>query len=418
MYVPNTISTSKLYWKARLLDVLAMSRKFGKPNFFTTLTLNDDWPKLRSYIYDAPNNPLAHDSTNSPVDYTIASMIAYMQRWELYKKHVIENENGPFSKVTATWWRHKFQKRGTIHMHIALWCDPDTIPKNCICTQLLRGKNLDPELDEFLQFLCAKSMDQLHTYYHSDRYFRGPKDKTLKRWKYLFPFDLNDTKQLDKKQVRYLYPCMIDKDRYTIEHNMCAKLLFDSHVCNKEVIGDSWEVYLTKYLAKAEPSFQMHVDNWHAKTEFEKYQTAQIIKRIETDTVLLGFNLSHGSHAVEYLPTNLDHRRFVLKPKHKLPTDDTSTDIHYSDKLDKFLDRPCTLHDLMYYQLFKHYRYTTMPMRIPDPNATTVIDGKCFPTHIARTSLRFPLGPFQSSIDAELAGIHGALSRLAHSRDW
>ena len=35
-----------------------------------------------------------------------------------------------------------------------------------------------------------------------------------------------------------------------------------------------------------------------------------------------------------------------------------------------------------------------------------------------RTALRFPLGPFQSSTDAELAGIRGALSRLAQSRNW
>ena len=34
------------------------------------------------------------------------------------------------------------------------------------------------------------------------------------------------------------------------------------------------------------------------------------------------------------------------------------------------------------------------------------------------TSLRFPLGPLQSSTDAELAGIRGALSHLMGSRDW
>ena len=78
-------------------------------------------------------------------------------------------------------------------------------------------------------------------------------------------------------------------------------------------------------------------------------------------------------------------RRFVLKPKDKLPTDDTSTDIHYSDKWDKYLDRPCELHGLTYYQLFKHYRYTTMPTRIPDPVTTTVIDGQCFPSHVRHT---------------------------------
>ena len=53
----------------------------------------------------------------------------------------------------------------------------------------------------------------------------------------------------------------LDEDRYTVEHNMCAKLLFNSHVCDKEVINVGWEMYLAKYLAKAEPSFRMSVDN-------------------------------------------------------------------------------------------------------------------------------------------------------------
>ena len=34
------------------------------------------------------------------------------------------------------------------------------------------------------------------------------------------------------------------------------------------------------------------------------------------------------------------------------------------------------------------------------------------------TSLRFPLGPFQSSIDAELAGIRVALLHLLGSQAW
>ena len=381
-YVPRSVPASKSYWKARLLDVLAMSRELGKPSFFITLTMNDDWPELRSYIDKAPDNPLAHDRTDSPVDYTVACIIAYMRRWELYKKHVIDNKKGPFGKVTATWWRHEFQKRGAIHTHIALWCDPKTIPNDCIRAELPRGKHSDPELDDFLQFVRAKSMDQLHAYCRSDRCFKGPKGKALKTCKYGFPFDLNDVKQLDKNNVRYLYRRTTDEDCYIVEHNMCAKLLFDSHVCDKEVIGTGWEMYLAKYLVKAEPSFRMHVDNWNAKSEYEKYQTARIIGRFEADTVLLGFNLSRGSHAVEYLPTDLNHRRFVLKPKHKLPTDDESTDIHFSDKWDKYLDRPSALHALTYYQLFKHYRYTTTPTRAPNRVATTTIDGKEFPMHI------------------------------------
>lgn len=45
-YVPDTVPASKSYWKAWLLDVLAMTRELGKPSFFMTLTLNNDWPEL------------------------------------------------------------------------------------------------------------------------------------------------------------------------------------------------------------------------------------------------------------------------------------------------------------------------------------------------------------------------------------
>ena len=126
---------------------------------------------------------------------------------------------------------------------------------------------------------------------------------------------MNDRKCKDENGVRFLYPRTTDEDKYIVEHNMCAKLLFDSHVCDKEVISAGWEMYLAKYLAKAEPSFKMSADNWDKLNDVGKYLTARVIGRVEADTVLLGFNMSRGSHAIEYLPTDLNHRRFVLKPR-------------------------------------------------------------------------------------------------------
>ena len=40
--VPAQITGSRSYWSGKLLDLLAMSRKLGKPRFFITLTQNDN----------------------------------------------------------------------------------------------------------------------------------------------------------------------------------------------------------------------------------------------------------------------------------------------------------------------------------------------------------------------------------------
>ena len=166
-YVPNTVPASKSYWKARLLDVLAMSRELGKPSFFITLTMNDNWPELRAFMEKHSQRETGSkiDSEESPVDYTVASIVAYMRRWELYKQNVLQTDNGPFGKVTASWWRHEFQKRGAIHTHLAIWCDPKHHPTKLHTHATSARKMRRPSyLTTFCNSLAKKSMDQLHRY--------------------------------------------------------------------------------------------------------------------------------------------------------------------------------------------------------------------------------------------------------------
>ena len=132
--------------------------------------------------------------------------------------------------------------------------------------------------------------------------------------------------------ARLLYIRRREEDRWVVEHNMPAKLLFDSHVCDKEILTKGWEMYLAKYIAKAEPSFYMKFDNWELMNDVQKYLSARIIGRMEVDTVLLGFHLSRSSHPVLFLPTSLHERRAVLKPMDKLPENEDSKNIFYADK--------------------------------------------------------------------------------------
>ena len=48
--VPCTIPGSKQYWKSFGLDLVAMTKQRGIPDFFLTLSPNDNWPHIQSTI--------------------------------------------------------------------------------------------------------------------------------------------------------------------------------------------------------------------------------------------------------------------------------------------------------------------------------------------------------------------------------
>ena len=148
-------------------------------------------------------------------------------------------------------------------------------------------------------------------------------------------------------------------------------------------------MYLAKYITKTEPSSRFQIDDWHKLNDVQKYFTAYAIGALEVDTILLGFNLSCRSHAIEYLPTDLERRRFVLKRKDQLPPNDESTDIHHPYKWDKYLDRPRELASLTYYELFKYFRYSTVvPHTIPDRHMIN-IRGHEFPSRVLHEKKAF-----------------------------
>lgn len=110
-YVPSSVLASKSYCKSRLMDALTMSLDLVKPTFLGSHN-EYNWPDLQAFIHQNPQiqPPTAttdtYTSSDSPVGYTVASIIAYMRRWELSKTHVLNKHDGPFCKVTAYWWRY------------------------------------------------------------------------------------------------------------------------------------------------------------------------------------------------------------------------------------------------------------------------------------------------------------------------
>ena len=87
-----------------MLDLLALSRKLGKPTYFVTLTQNDNWPEIQNHIINGPGNgqpKVEVDSNFQPKDnhpsreYSVKTVTAYSNRLKLFKEKVINNPKGP-----------------------------------------------------------------------------------------------------------------------------------------------------------------------------------------------------------------------------------------------------------------------------------------------------------------------------------
>ena len=114
----------------------------------------------------------------------------------------------------------------------------------------------------------------------------------------------------------------------------------------QKVAGAGWEMYLAKYVAKTEPSFSVDVSR--DASEPEKYLRTRIVGQLEVQHIILGHFLCCSSREVIFLPTDLNPQYGFLKRKQHLPEDPNSKDIYYDNYLEKYMDRPAELENVLY----------------------------------------------------------------------
>ena len=83
--------------------------------------------------------------------------MAAEKRFEWIMKIILSRDgDGPFGIVEDYGVEKEYQKRGTVHWHMLLWCKPGTIPEDCIMAELPRSSNTkDPRLLTCVK-LCIK----------------------------------------------------------------------------------------------------------------------------------------------------------------------------------------------------------------------------------------------------------------------
>ncbi len=370
--VTRSITGSKSYWSSKLLDLLAMTREFGQPTFFFTLTQNDNWPEIQNLVKHGLKteeytrlDKTGHDISplgESCVNFSTEIIIAFYSRFKKFREMFLTN-SGPVGMVNQMWWRAEYQARGAIHIHGVLWCS--NVPAQAVTAEMPRAA----DSDDFTT-MC-RNLVKKHQTHHCvpKRCFKGPKDKTLTKCKYGFPFELHDKDEPDEAKLRFLYKRRHEEDASIVPYNLEMLLFWQGHLNMQFVTKHGWEIYLSKYISKAEPSMDIQLKP--ESTAPERFLRTRIIVCLEADTILLGKQLSHSTCKVVFLPTQLNPTISILKRKEHLPSDDDSTDIFYANLWEKYLDRPDTLKDVLYPDMMKKYTYN-----VNDGRKNTLTDKK------------------------------------------
>lgn len=107
--MPASIQGSKQYCNKKFLDLIAMIGQFGAPNFFITLTANDNWEGLREVLG-------GRATIFSPVETTVF----FIRRFHLLHD-VLFGKSSIFGEVSNYFYRVEFQRRGSPHIHAFIW---------------------------------------------------------------------------------------------------------------------------------------------------------------------------------------------------------------------------------------------------------------------------------------------------------
>ena len=145
--VPSNLPNSRNYWTQKLQELLALSEELNRePDFMITLTQNDYWPELQAVVQGGPGaswtavdnkeEVLGRYPGEMPVLFPVEMAKAFYRRFDMFMTNIIRNRKGPFGTVQEYWWRVEYQKRGGLHIHMVVWCQPGTVSPNVISAEM------------------------------------------------------------------------------------------------------------------------------------------------------------------------------------------------------------------------------------------------------------------------------------------
>ena len=376
--VPRVIPGSKQYWKSFGYDLVAMTEQLGIPDFFLTLSPNDNWPHIQSTIrkgWGASADPSEFQDLSCKPDNEQAvgpnpleSVLGAEKRFSAMMDILLDKKSGPLGIVVDFAVKKEYQKRGGLHWHILFWVQPGSTPDNVVLAEMPRSADTQNVQAQYARKMVQKY--QMHRECYPDRCFKGYAGKILTKCKYGFPFKVPQlNEELDEDGIRFLYTRRCKEDQLVVPYNLEILLFWGASMNIQRVARHGFEMYLAKYISKPESSFNVKLSQ--NPTEPEKYLRTRVIGACEAIDVQLGFNQYHLSRGTVFLVTELKPQRQFLKHRVQLaslPQD--SEDIYLSTKYQLYLLRNNALRDITYPAYFQWWRKSTYTEQCKGEKAT------------------------------------------------
>ena len=342
--LPTFIRTGDTYFHKKQLHVNTMISSHGLPSLFITLTMAEShWKHLHKILKVTDNNDTI--PTNRPLHTTLH----FIYRLQQLKNYVWKNpEHSGWGNLNQFFERVEFQNRGAAHTHGVYWVSKtieEMINENLIRSDL-PNPNTEPDLYEKVK------ANQIHT---CSSKCGGPAapGHTCKKG---FPHPFSPNTYFDTNTQRYIYRCTKPDDQWIVPYHPQTLMIWDAHMNIQYVSSQKLGFYLTKYIAKSEPTY---VFNIKEGDKFREHIVARRLGSMELMFLILGETICNSSNTVTYLTTEPPtSRQKAIRPISLISEDDD--DPYWKNHIEKYFDRPEEEEfiNLTYPDYFKNYEIT------------------------------------------------------------
>jgi hypothetical protein len=133
--LPPTLPGTPSYFRRQLNEVRAITAKLGMASHVLTLTQNDNsndrWPEFNEMESLESMYVKEHYGTGSFRDMPVEGARLFRARFYAWFNAMVLDPKGPriYGKVIAYVIRFESQYRGSMHVHVLLWVDPEDRPR-------------------------------------------------------------------------------------------------------------------------------------------------------------------------------------------------------------------------------------------------------------------------------------------------
>ena len=326
--LPATFTGSPRWMHARQIDAMAYVRRFGRPDFFITMTTNPNWQEIVENLLPGQK---PHDRPE---------LIAKVFNQKL-KAFISVLRNGALGGVQAFIYVIEYQKRGLPHAHILIWIKPEDKVRPDDIDRVISAEIPDPESDPELHRLVMTHMvhgpcgdfnksapcmkedkrdsNKLKCCHNFPKAFIQHTEQGNDTYPKYRRRDPDNGGHVGTKVVTQLGKQVHQEidNRWVVPYCPFLLRMFKCHM-NVEICSSIKSVkYITKYMTKGtdQAVFRLQGANENNHNEIEQYQNARYIGSSEAAWRILGHNISEQYPTVVSLSVHLENGQRVIFPE-------------------------------------------------------------------------------------------------------